>query len=238
MEVRNLNLRERVEDSREVRVVLTPVHFSIDEIEKHFYESFESVKNQFDSADDLMEKGKESQCKMIWRAQIVFAEGLLDFLIHEVSKFCLFQMFSGNWEKTEKYLNISVPMRAVEEGLNQNIINDWFFCFLNEKFSNEVYLSAVSMQDQLNLVGVGFDNLTKNLFSNLKQENAIKEGKKLIKELFERRNLIVHQNDRDHKTAIQSDISKDFVSQYLNNVELIAKTIIDIVKNKDKRIDK
>ena len=43
----------------------------------------------------MLQEGNEEACKMILRSQVVLAEGLLDFYIHELSKFCMFQMFAG-----------------------------------------------------------------------------------------------------------------------------------------------
>ena len=54
------------------------------------------MKAQFEVANLLLESANEEGCKLIWRSQIVLAEGLLDFFLHEVSKYCMFQMFCGN----------------------------------------------------------------------------------------------------------------------------------------------
>ena len=53
------------------------------------------VKEQFNVADNLNEDGNIIACKMVWRSQIVLSEGLLDFYIHEMSKYCIVRMFLG-----------------------------------------------------------------------------------------------------------------------------------------------
>lgn len=55
----------------------------------------DSVKAQYAVADSLAADGDLSGCKTIWRSQVVLAEGLMDFYIHEMSKYCLFRMFTG-----------------------------------------------------------------------------------------------------------------------------------------------
>lgn len=46
-----------------------------------------------------------------------FSRRILDFYLHEVSKYCMFQMFCGNWEKSPKYDSFLVPMSKVEEAV-------------------------------------------------------------------------------------------------------------------------
>ncbi len=142
---RNLSLTPREENVREVRRIPTPIHFTINAIKSHFIDNMNEVKAQFDVAEDLLEREKEDGCKMIWRSQVVLAEGLLDFFMHEVSKYCLFQMFCGNWDKSSKYASFLVPMSGVEQAMSSSDSNEWFFEYLNERFSRDVFLSAESM---------------------------------------------------------------------------------------------
>ena len=88
MSVRDLSLAVRAEDVREARRIPVPVHFSREQIKNHFNESIEAVKEQFDVAESLFQSDNKEGCKMIWRSQIVLAEGLLDFYLHEVSIVC------------------------------------------------------------------------------------------------------------------------------------------------------
>lgn len=233
MNGRDLSLTARVEDVRESRRVLTPVHFSKEQIKKHFNESMDSVKAQFDVAESLFQSENEAGCKMIWRSQIVLAEGLLDFYLHEVSKYCMFQMFCGNWDKSDKYASFMVHMSKVEEAVSVSSSNEWFFEYLNNRFSRDVFLSVESMRDQLNLIGVGFVPVMVRAFPRDKEEISKKDGCKIVGELFRRRNEIAHQNDRNHATAIQTDIEREFVETYINNIECIVAGIDEIIEEKD-----
>lgn len=229
---RDLSLTPRNENTRDAATVEPPVQFSLQEIMRHFTDSMESVKNQYAVADGLLKDRDVDGCKTIWRSQVVLAEGLLDFYIHEISKYCLFRMFTGQWGKTAKYDSVMVPMRKVEEAIAATESKDWFFSYLNDKFSREVFLSQESMREQLNLIGVGFTDVMVRAFQQEKQEGSLLYGKKTVTSLFERRNAIAHQNDRNHASAKQNDITKEFVVDYISKIESIVGAIQGITEEK------
>ncbi len=232
MERRNLSLTPRSEKTREQRPAVTPIHFTINEIKEHFDESLQYIEDQFAVADSLFACNNIEGCKTVWRSQVVLAEGLLDFYIHEISKYCLFCMFTCQWEKSEKYNSLLIPMSKVEKGISANQSQEWFFEYLNERFSKDVFLSAESMKDQLNLIGIEFGQVMVNAFPTKSLQESLRLGKKIIKELFQRRNEIAHQNDRSHYSAEQNDINKEFVERYLSNIIAIVNSIHNIAINK------
>ena len=229
---KDLSLSPRVEDKRELKVIEVPIQFSLEEIKLHFEESLNEVKAQYSVADLLNKNGNDIDGKTIWRSQVVIAEGLLDFFIHDMSKFCLFKMFTGQWDKSEKYYKIMVPMSKVEDAINTVNSKDWFFNYLNDRFSRDVFLSHESMKDQLNLIGIDFTKTMEKAFSK-ESNDPVKYGKQVVIDLFQRRNDIAHQNDRSHASAKKQDITKDFVENYTTNIELIVNAIYDIALNKD-----
>ncbi len=193
----------------------------------------DEVKAQYRVADSLASNGDVNACKTIWRSQVVLAEGLLDFYIHEISKYCLFKMFSGSWNKSEKYMSIMVPMSKVECAITAVESKKWFFDYLNERFSRDVFLSLESMRDQLNLIGIGFVSVMVRAFPRDKEEKSKQEGAEVVKALFKRRNEIAHQNDRSHASAQQTDIAKEFVEDYIGKVESIVNAIQEIASEID-----
>ena len=229
---RDLSLSPRVEEKRELKVIELPVQFSLKEIKEHFEESLNEVKAQYPVADLLNKNWNENDGKTIWRSQVVLAEGLLDFFIHEMSKFCLFKMFTGQWSKSEKYYRFMVPMSKVEDAINTVNSKDWFFDYLNDRFSRDVFLSHESMKDQLNLIGIDFSKTMKRAFSK-ESDDPLKHGKQVVIDLFQRRNDIAHQNDRSHASAKKQDITKEFVEKYITNIELIVNAIYDIALDND-----
>ena len=232
---RDLSLTPRNEETRE-RIIISPVHFPLTDIKQHFDESMQTIKGQYIVADNLLSEGKIDACKTIWRSQVVFAESLLDFFIHEMSKYCLFRMFTGEWQKSEQYKNLDVKMSKVEEALSAKESDEWFFEYLNERFTKDVFLSGDSMRDQLNLIGISFGEAMHRAFHKDTVNASDKYGYRLVKQLFDRRNKIAHQNDRDHSSAAQTDITKEFVEQYISDIEAIVNAIHDIAKEKDEAL--
>ena len=225
MAPRDISLTPRAEDTRDARPVLMPIQFSLSEIKQHFTESMDEVKAQFAVADELNADENEIACKMVWRSQVVLAEGLLDFYIHEISKYCLVRMFSEAWPKTEKYKSFQIPMEKVENAITASKSNDWLFEYLNKRFSRDVFLSCESMRDQLNLIGIPFNKAMEKAFPRENEQEAIRIGKETIAMLFQRRNEIAHQNDRSHASAEQTDITKEFVEDYILKIETIVNAI-------------
>ena len=178
---RDLSLSPRIEAVREVRPIAPPVQFSLEEIKQHFEESLTGIKSQYAVAESLLNSGNESGCKTIWRSQVVLSEGLLDFYIHEMSKFCLFRMFTGQWDKTPKYAGFQVPMSRVEEAIAAIESKDWFFDYLNDRFSRDVFLAVESMRDQLNLIGIEFVPVMMKAFPKGNAEESKKFGAQVVK---------------------------------------------------------
>ena len=225
MAPRDISLTPRAEDTRDARPVLMPIQFSLSEIKQHFTESMDEVKAQFAVADELNADENEIACKMVWRSQVVLAEGLLDFYIHEISKYCFVRMFSEAWPKTERYKSFQIHMEKVENAITASESNDWLFDYLNKRFSRDVFLSCESMRDQLNLIGIPFNKAMEKAFPRENEQEAIRIGKETIAMLFQRRNEIAHQNDRSHASAEQTDITKEFVEDYILKIETIVNAI-------------
>lgn len=123
-------------------------------------------------------------------------------------------------------------MEQLEKARDENS-DDWFFDFLDDRFSRAVFLAAEIMKDQLNLIGIPFSNVMECAFPTNSQEESISKGKEIIKNLFERRNEIAHQNDRNHKTAVQNNITVNYVNERLNEIQKIADAIFNEAKKKD-----
>lgn len=227
MGVRDLTLSPRIEEIRNKKQPSSPVvEFDLKQIKERFDNNLASIHKQFSIAEMLKSEGKIEECESIWRSQIVFLESALDFYIHEVSKYGMINIFSGNWEKTEKYNNYLIPMKYVEEGLKKPESKSWLLRYLNERFSMEVYLSADSMKNQLNLLGLFFEPVMEKAFPKpLKPDSTYREGKTVVKELFERRNQIAHQTDRQHNDATPNTISREYVERCLSDVVAIVNSI-------------
>lgn len=228
---RDLSLSSRVEGIRPANSTAV-IHFPLDEIKSHFDENISSITDQFSVSDVLSSEGKIEEAKTVFRSQIVLLEGVLDFYIHELSKFALFQMFTGSWDQTEKYSTLQIPMKDVRVGLTSHDSDEWFFEFLNRRFCNDVFLSADSMNDQLNLIGVPFNKVMHTAFAKPDEQQSRKYGREIVSEQFNRRNQIAHQMDRDHATAVQADIDKQYVLDCISNVTTIVNAMHSIATSK------
>lgn len=231
MERRDLSLSTRIEGVRDPRPS-NVIHFELAEIKAHFDQSLCAIRDQFTIAAGLQEAGKIEECKTVWRSQIVFLEGILDFYLHELSKYALFKMFTGDWPCSEKFASIQVPMHEVERALSSVESKEWFFEFLNKRFSHDVFLSPDSMNDQLNLIGIGFNNVMVVAYPLSTEKQSRQQGRRVIQDLYDRRNAIAHQVDRKHESAEQNDIDRAFVEQCISEVEKIVNVTHSIAESK------
>ena len=226
MSDRNLSLTPRVEAVRDKQPVEVVVEFDLTQIKQRFDDNIQSIEQQFDVAETLKAAGKMTECKTIWRSQIVFLESALDFYIHELSKYGMINIFTGKWPKTEKYNNFQMPMRYVEQGLKSSESNKWLLEFVNKKFARDVYMSWDILVDQLNMLGLHLKSILETVFPKPEiPTSAYRTGERIIKDLYERRNQIAHQSDRQHATAQQNDITKEYVEQCIKDVKSIVEGI-------------
>lgn len=229
---RNLDLSERVENVREQQGIRYIVHFNLQEIKDRFDESIQSIEQKFNLYDELMESGKVDEAKDILRSQIIFLEGVVDFYLHEMTKYSYFKMFSNEWDKTSQYKSFNVKMEMVEKGLNSPNSREWFFEYVTDSFKRIVFLSRESINDQLNAIGIPYKDIMHNVFVEKSENESKKIGDDFIRKLFERRNTIAHQNDRSHDSAIQNDIDKDYVEYNIETMKKIAHEIYVIANAK------
>lgn len=117
---RDFSLKERVENTRDQQQIRCVVHFNLQEIKDRFDDSICSIENKFDLYDELNASGKLDEAKDVLRSQIVFLEGVLDFYLHEMTKYSYFKMFLNEWDKTSQYKNFNVKMEVVEVGLDSS----------------------------------------------------------------------------------------------------------------------
>lgn len=225
MSDRNVSISPRKEEIREKNDVISiPIQFELEEIIQHFYDSLEDIKKQFAVAELLIKKGNKESAMDVWRSQVVFAEGIMDFYMHEISKYALVRMFTGEWEKSLSYENFMIPMSTVEEGIRHPESTEWLFERLNKRFGLEVYLSGDALGTQLSLIGMKYDEICKAAFPKERGVTYIK-GQQRLKELYTRRNQIAHQADRKHADAVKEPIDKKFVEETIKTVTAFVEAV-------------
>lgn len=229
---RDLSLSSRQENVRSQQQTRHVVHFNLQEIKDRFDDSIRNIEKKFDIYDQLLESAKVDEGKDILRSQIVFLESTIDFFLHEMTKYSYYKMFSNEWDKTLQYKRFNVRMEIVEKGLSSGDSKEWFFEYVNDTFNRVVFLSSESMKDQLNSIGIPFKDVMHHVFAEKNEETSVKKAKKFIENLFNRRNVIAHQNDRNHDSALQNDIDRNYVKENIETIKKIAQEIYMIANSK------
>lgn len=215
---RNLNLNNRIVSTREARDTGTVLSFTPLEILKRFCRSFKSIKDKFDIAIELKNTGKIDECEDIWRTQIVFLESILDFYIHEISKYGMCSIFNEIWKETEQYKKFYLPMSYVKNILDTQDKDECIRDYTNKAFSIKVYLDPENIKDQFNLLGLNIQEITKEAFPD--KSDPYNYWRKFFSDLYKRRSQIVHQNDQQHNNAQRNDIDESYVHECMKNVRL------------------
>ena len=153
--------------------------------------------------------------------------------MHELNKYGLSEMFIGNWEKTEKYSNLSIKMDIVDKALNEREDTGWFLEFVNEFYKDKTLVSYESVKDQMNLLGLKIQKVADAVF--YERDSSVKTKDKLkyrLQELYDCRNVIAHQAGRRHSDAQRENISKKMVEVYIEDVEKIVEKIQELAQQK------
>lgn len=162
------------------------------------------------------------------------SESLLDFFLHEVTKYCLFQMFAGRWEKTEQYGKLTMTLARAEEGIRAGNSEDWFFRYVNDHFSWKVMLSPNNISDQLRLLGFRPADIYEDAFPDV---GSPEDRKRIVSGLFDRRNAIAHQDDRSHETAGRNPIDAQYVERCASYVHRLGEAISRAVRERELGLD-
>lgn len=229
---RNLNLSPRAEKVREP-LVKSAVQFELSEIKERFDESLNTIRNYFELAEYLISVDKYKESENIYRSQIVFLESILDFFMHEITKFGLYRIFIKEWESTEKFKNLEIPMSIVMDALTNTESTEYFFDYINSRYSSEVMQDWSVIRDQLNLIGISWSLVCQQCNHGKDEKDSITNAKIKLIELYKRRNEIAHQNDRRHTDAEQQGITRSYVEEKMEFIDNFVNAIYDIAKQKN-----
>ena len=178
-----------------------------------------------------VDKYKESE--NIYRSQIVFLESILDFFMHEITKFGLYRIFIKEWESTEKFKNLEIPMSIVMNALTNTESTEYFFDYINSRYSSEVMQDWSVIREQLNLIGVSWSLVCQLCNPGKDEKDSVTNAKIKLIELYKRRNEIAHHNDRRHTDAEQQGITRSYVEEKMEFIDNFVNAIYDIAKQKN-----
>ncbi len=217
---RNLNIKDRKKDTKEFRKVKR-YDYSLDEIFNEFDQNIDLIKQKFEVTIQLKNAGDQSTAKDIYRFQIVFLEGALDYFLHRLGMYAMKQMYEGSWNKSTGYRNIKVPINDVIDAIQHPEKTKWVDSAIISYHSSRTYMSPNGIKELLKLIGQDFfDEISKELSPEIELET-------ILKKIFDRRNRIVHQLDCDHKTGLPTDIQKSDVERYIAAIEQFVKKLYD-----------
>ena len=196
--------------------------------DEQFCKNVETVKEKFHIAEQLDNVHEEKAVKDIYRSQIVFLESALDYYMHCLGIYAMVQMYNNHWDKTRGYSDLKVPIDKVMDAVMHPENTGWIDAVIVSYHASKTYMSAKEIKGQLSLI-VGkdfFDKIANEMFYD--KESRVKPADKLARaltDLFERRNKIAHQADRNHQTGDLYDINRQDVENAIGVVETFVTTV-------------
>lgn len=227
---RSFGLSPVLENSKDKGTIKVE-RFEIDDIIFHFKESMSEITKQLEISNNLRDDGDCIGADNILRSQVVLIESAFDFFVHEIIKYGLQMIFEGMWEETEKYDNLNVRMVVVQDALRDNGCNEWFLEYVNEYYSEYTLTSYASVKNVCNILGLDVNAVAKVAFNTFgSSQKPIDIMKSVLDSLYNRRNIIAHQSDREHANASKRTITEDEVRKFFNEISVIVEAICKVVR--------
>ena len=221
---KNFLLNKRKEDCR---LPSQPVvkKFNISEIKQHFFDSIKKV-------EDLTVIYKKINDESILRAQIVFLDSAFDFFMHEITKFCLSEMFEQNWERTSN--NLKINLNQLHKILDEENRNEIFLECINSMYRSVSIISYESIQQQFNLLGLDCKTISYKSFKKDNKNQSKEALRKFFDCLYSKRNCIAHQSSRSHLDATIKSFSPEFLSEAIATTKKVVTVIVEEIELKNR----
>lgn len=232
---RDLSLADRKVDTKPSRDVIV---FRIDDIDRHFQESLDLIQKQLNCIDDISALD-ECVAEEVLRAQIVALDSAFDFYLHEVIKFGIVAIYhrDNGFLPTKKYNNLPVQMTYIEDAIAQHPDDTWLKDWIDVTYSWKPYMSYESFKEVCHLIDVGVSRVSDAIYQRGKGIDPIQELRSAIDNLYDHRNRIAHQSDRQSENAVRCVITKDTVETYIRNIKGIVSEMSKQIKEKQSGVD-
>ena len=223
---KNLSLNKRKEDCR---LPSQPVvkKFNISEIKQHFFDSIKKI-------EDLTLIYKKINDESILRAQIVFLDSAFDFFMHEITKFCLSEMFEQNWERTSQYNNLKINLNQLHKILDEENRNEIFLECINSMYQSVSIISYESIHQQFKLLGLESMKIFHKCFPKDNKDKSKKAFNEFFDCLYSKRNCIAHQSSRSHLDATIKSFSPEFLSEAIATTKKVVTAIVEEIELKNR----
>lgn len=223
---KNLSLNKRKEDCR-LPSPLVVKKFDISEIKQHFFDSIKKI-------EDLTLIYKKINDESILRAQIVFLDSAFDFFMHEITKFCLSEMFEQNWERTSQYNNLKINLNQLHKILDEENRNEIFLECINSMYQSVFIISYESIQQQFKLLGLESMKIFHKCFPKDNKDKSKKAFNEFFDCLYSKRNCIAHQSSRSHLDATIKSFSPEFSSEAIATTKKVVTAIVEEIELKNR----
>lgn len=228
---RKIQISSRNESTKEARI--PEMHISkLDDMLNQFFENITSVNTKFSITKQLENDENEVAAKDIYRSQVVFLESAFDYYMHSLGIYAMEQMYKGNWEKTNGYKDLKIPIDQVMFAIAHPEDTEWIDKAIISHHSSKTYMSSSEIKGQLTLVlrqGI-FRKIADKMYYD--RSSITKTEVKLettLNEIFKRRNQIAHQADRNHISGELYEIKKEDVASYIEVIRNFVLTLHDIL---------
>lgn len=216
--------KERIRNSKNVYKWHSP-----SELKDMFAESIRESNFLLEYAIKIEESNKDVACD-IYRQQIINLESFFDYFCHSIFKYGFLKMFRGEWEKTEKYYKFQINLADVEKVINNYPDESWLLEAVDNKTKNLTFMKYKDIKDNFNYFFPELiEKAATKVFKKGNQNDNLKEIREFLDSLYDRRNLIAHQHDRDFSTGKKNSISLENVKYYTRQLNLIVVAITEVL---------
>lgn len=219
--MKKIDISPRKENTRDL--IIPDMHITrLDEMYDQFICNINAIKEKFEIADRLHMSGELKAEKDIYRSQIVFIESALDYYLHCLGIYATEQMYQSNWDKTDGYKDLRVPIGKVMFAIMHPENTDWLEETIIAYHASKTYMSPKEIKGQLTfVVGKGFykrvaDKMYYDIYSRENTEDKLTAN---LQKIFDRRNRVVHQADREHLTGKEYDVSHEEAELFIGVIE-------------------
>lgn len=222
---KELELSERKIGTREPSA--SCVVFDIDSIDKTFRDSAAIIENTLKNGRKLETEGKKDFAYDVYRFIVSSLESVFDYFLHCVIKLGFKEIFLEEREKTERFKKFMIPMDVVTKLISDTANPQPLLDYVNQKTAFETFLPYKAFKENMALID---ENLLKAVSNELYPDNPKNGLQKFIDDIYIRRNLIVHQDDRAHSTGVKKDISYAEVCKYKDSLFKVIECMIKHLK--------
>ncbi|MGB0383770.1 MAG: HEPN domain-containing protein [Ardenticatenaceae bacterium] len=184
---------------------------------RHLSEIVSAVDNLTTSAIDMTD---------ILRAEIVLAVSALDFLVHELVRLGMLEVYRGSRTPTKAYLRFQAPMRLLQNGISNPTDKRWLDEAIQERHGWLSFQEPDKIADAIR--HISDVKLWRKVGGELGMEAA--EVKRQLKEIVERRNKIAHEADMNPDLpGHRLPISEPLVHDSVDFIEAVGEAIYKVI---------